>query len=34
MLPQEIQKLIKMLAAESQAVVKAIALICEDKFKK
>ena len=34
MLPQEIQELIKILPAESQAVVKAIALIYEDKFKK
>lgn len=34
MLPQEIQELIKILPAESQAVVKAIALIYEDKFQK
>ena len=34
MIPQAIQELIKTLPAESQAVVKAIALIYENKFKK
>lgn len=34
MLPKEIEELIKILPTESQAVVKAIALIYEDKFQK